>query len=72
MAAAASVMSESEYRELGLPYDLRLLQAASGGWLNILHLHSPYPLLGLAREYPVQAVNWDDRTSEPSLGVGKR
>ncbi len=72
MAAAASVMSEAEYREWGVPYDLRLLRAAVGGWLNILHLHSPYPMLQLAREYPIQAVNWDDRISEPSLGVGKQ
>jgi uroporphyrinogen decarboxylase len=71
MAAAASVMSESEHRELGVPHDLRVLEAASGGWLTILHLHSAYPTLELAREYPVRAVNWDDRASEPSLGVGK-
>lgn len=72
MAAAASVMPEAEYREWGTPYDLRVLGVATAGWFNILHLHSPFPLLALAPEYPVQAVNWDDRLSEPSLGVGKR
>lgn len=72
MAAAASVMTVAEHREWGVPYDLRVLEAASAGWLTILHLHSPYPTLALAREYPVHAVNWDDRTSEPSLGDGKR
>ncbi len=72
MAAAASAMPESEYREWGVPYDLRILEAASSGWFNILHLHSPFPFLALARDYPVQAVNWDDRTSEPALGEGKR
>jgi uroporphyrinogen decarboxylase len=72
MAAAASVMPEAEYRELGVPHDLRVLEAAGDGWFNVLHLHSPYPMLQLAREYPVQAVNWDDRATEPSLGVGKR
>lgn len=71
-AAAFSVMPEAEYREIALRYDLRVLAAASSGWFNILHLHSPYPMMSLGREYPVQAVNWDDRTSEPSLGEGKR
>jgi uroporphyrinogen decarboxylase len=72
MAAAASQMTDAEYREWGVPYDLPTLEAAAGGWFNILHLHSPFPLLTLAAEYPVQAVNWDDRASEPSLGEGKR
>ena len=71
MAAAASMMTVAEYREWGTLYDLRVLGAASRGWFNILHLHSSYPMLDLAREYPVRAVNWDDRASEPSLGVGK-
>jgi len=71
-AAASSVMSESEYREFGVPYDLHVLEAAAGGWFTVLHLHSPYPMIQLAKEYPVHAVNWDDRTSEPSLAEGKR
>ncbi|MCC6174157.1 MAG: uroporphyrinogen decarboxylase [Chloroflexi bacterium] len=70
--AAHSVMSEAEYRELGLRDDLRVLEAAQRGWFNVLHLHSPFPMLPLAREYPCQAVNWDDRTSEPSLRQGKQ
>jgi len=71
-AAASSVMTEAEYRAVGAPYDLQVLEAAADGWLNVLHLHSPYPMLALAREYPVQAVNWDDRASEPDLATGKR
>lgn len=71
-AAAHSVMSDAEYREFGAPYDLQVLEAAADGWLTVLHLHSPYPMIQLAREYPVQAVNWDDRTSEPSLAEGQR
>jgi uroporphyrinogen decarboxylase len=71
-AAASSVMTESECREVGVPYDLQMPEAAAGGWLNVLHLHSAYPMMGLGREYPVHAVNWDDRASEPDLAEGKR
>ncbi len=71
-AAAYSVMSEGEYREVGLPYDLRMLEPVSAGWFNVLHLHSPYPMMGLAQEYPVQAVNWDDRSTEPGLEEGQQ
>jgi uroporphyrinogen decarboxylase len=71
-AAAHSVMSEAEYRELGVPYDLAVLESAGRGWFNVLHLHSHYPMMELARDYPVQAVNWDDRSTVPSLAEGKR
>lgn len=71
-AAAGAVMSAAEYRELGTPYDLEVLDSAGRGWFNILHLHSHYPMIELGREYPVQAVNWDDRVTVPSLAEGKR
>lgn len=71
-AASYAVMSEAEFRALAMPYDLRLFAAASAGWCNVVHFHRKRPMLGLAREYPVQAVCWEDRTSEPNLGEGKR
>ncbi len=60
-------VSEAEYREYGLPYDLKVFAAASGAWFNLLHLHGDDIMFQLAREYPVQAVNWHDRTTKPSL-----
>jgi uroporphyrinogen decarboxylase len=70
-AAAFSMMGEAEHRLLAMPYDLRILDAASGGWFNLLHLHSPFPIMSVAKEYPVHAVNWDDRTSVPPLPDGR-
>ncbi len=70
--AAYSVMGEAEHRELAMPCDFRVLEAAGAGWFNLLHFHSPFPMIALAREYPVHAVNWDDGTSMPPLGEGKR
>ena len=72
MAAAVSVMGEAEHRDVVMPYDLRVLDATRSGWFNILHLHSPYPMVHLAREYGLPAVNWDDRTTEPGLGAGRQ
>ena len=60
-------LSEREYRELGLPNDLKVLAAASGGWFHLLHMHGDDIMFSLAKEYPVQAVNWHDRTTRPSL-----
>jgi uroporphyrinogen decarboxylase len=66
-SATYRMLSEAEYREFGLPYDLKVLAAASGGWFHVLHLHGDDVMFNLAKEYPVQAVNWHDRTTKPSL-----
>ena len=61
-------MPESTYREFGRPYDFSALRGASGGWLNILHLHGEKDLMfDLALDYPVQVLSWSDRLSGPSL-----
>jgi uroporphyrinogen decarboxylase len=60
-------LSEAEYLEFGRPYDLRILKAAEGLWFNVLHLHGSNVMFDLVSDYPVQAVNWHDRETWPSL-----
>jgi uroporphyrinogen decarboxylase len=60
-------LNEAEYREFGLANDLKVFEAARGAWFNLLHLHGEDIMFHLAREYPVQAVNWHDRTTKPGL-----
>lgn len=69
--ASYSVLSEDEYREWGMPHDLRILEAADGLWLNVLHLHGERVMFDLLAGYPVQVVNWHDRETPPSLAEGK-
>jgi len=66
-AATYRLLSEAEYREFGVPYDLRVLAAAERGWFNLLHIHGDDIMFDLLHEYPVQAVNWHDRSTAPSL-----
>lgn len=68
--ASYSLMSEAEYRELGQPYDLKVLEAAGSGWLNVLHLHGENVMFDLLSRYPVAAVNWHDRETPPTLAEG--
>jgi uroporphyrinogen decarboxylase len=49
-----------------------VLQAASAGWCNILHLHGQYPMYELVAHYPVAAFNWHDRTTGLDLAGGLR
>jgi len=65
--ASHDLLSEAEYREFGRPYDLRILEATQGCWFNLLHLHGNNVMFDLAADYPVQAINWHDQETPPSL-----
>lgn len=65
--AQYGLLSAEEYRLFGRPYDLRVLAAAQGAWFNLLHLHGSEVMFDLLADYPVQAINWHDRETSPSL-----
>lgn len=70
--ASYAIMPESEYQAFGLPYDLKILEALPDKWwFNMVHLHGDAPMFRLIGQYPVQALNWHDRESEPDLATGK-
>jgi uroporphyrinogen decarboxylase len=70
--ASYELMSEDEYLRFGKPGDLAALGASSNGWFNVLHLHGQHPMFSALSDYPVQAVNWHDRTAWPGLTEGKK
>jgi len=65
--ARYALMSEAEYREFGMPYDLRILEHLNGTWFNMLHLHGQDIMFDLLADYPVQAINWHDQETPPLL-----
>ncbi len=65
--AQYGLLSEQEYTAFGRPYDIRILEAAQGLWLNVLHLHGTEVMFDLLADYPVQVVNWHDRETRPTL-----
>jgi len=70
--ATYDLLSEAEYRAYGRPYDLRIMEACEGLWFNLLHLHGRNVMFDLVADYPVQAVNWHDQETWPSLAVAKQ
>jgi uroporphyrinogen decarboxylase len=61
------------YRRFGVPSDLKVLHGLRAhSWALILHLHGDRPMFELADEYPIDAVNWHARETEPSLAEGMR
>jgi uroporphyrinogen decarboxylase len=65
--ASYELMSEDEYQRFGRAGDLAVLEAAGGGWFNVLHYHGQHPMFIALSDYPVHAVNWHDRTAWPGL-----
>jgi uroporphyrinogen decarboxylase len=70
--ASYRVLSALEYQSVGRPYDLRVLDEARPGWLNMLHLHGEAVMFSELSDYPVQVMNWHDRESGPTLAEGWR
>ena len=68
--ASYRYMDAEGYARFGIPHDERILEAAEGGWLNVLHLHGDAIMLDLTERYRVQVVNWHDREAGPSLSEG--
>ena len=65
--ASYALMSEAEYREFGRPYDGRILEHLDGTWFNMLHIHGREVMFDLLADYSVQAINWHDQETPPSL-----
>ena len=71
-AASYDAMSVDEYLRFGRPGDQKVLEAASAGWFNVMHLHGKNPMFKELADYPVQAMNWHDRTAWPSLAEASK
>ncbi len=69
--ATFRLMDLDAYRRFGEPFDRRILEAAGGLWLNVLHLHGEGVIFALAESYPVQIVNWHDQETAPSLASAR-
>lgn len=70
--ASYNLLSEAEYREFGIPYDLQVLEEASDSWFNLLHIHGQEIMFALLADYPVQALNWHSRSTPPTLKEAQR
>src|SRR5438132_889982 len=70
-AATTGYLNVEEYEEFGRPYDLRVLEAAAGSELRILHIHGIGIMFDQLTDYPVDAINWHDRRTAPTLSEAR-
>jgi uroporphyrinogen decarboxylase len=66
------LLSESEFNEFCRPYDLQILQAARGLWLNMVHLHGSAVMFDQITNYPADIINWHDRETFPTLSEAQQ
>lgn len=57
--ATTDSLTLGEYNDFARPYDLRVLEAASGAEFNLLHVCRDNNMLADLAGYPVHAFNWD-------------
>jgi uroporphyrinogen decarboxylase len=58
--ASRDTCDDAFYAEFGRPYDLKVLEAASGADFNVLHVCRNHNMLDALLDYPVAAFNWAD------------
>jgi uroporphyrinogen decarboxylase len=67
------LVSNAEFDEFCRAYDLQVMEAARGLWLNMLHLHGEAVMFEQVLDYPAAIINWHDRQTQPDLrGALKR
>ena len=69
--SSKGVLPEGMYEELIKPFDLRILEGAEEGVFNVVHVCGRGSDFGLYLDYPVHAINWDDRAAGPSIAEAK-
>lgn len=69
--ASYTLLDREAFRRFGETFDLAVLEAAQGLWLNVLHLHGTALMFDVAATYPTSVVNWHDRETPPSLEQGR-
>jgi uroporphyrinogen decarboxylase len=66
------LLTSDEFDEFCRAYDLQVLEAAQGLWLNLLHLHGEAVMFDQVLDYPVQIINWHDRQTSPTLAEARQ
>lgn len=62
---------EGTYDLMVLPSDLEILESASGGWFNMLHVCGKALDFTRFGGYPAHILNWADRYAGPTLAEAK-
>lgn len=66
------MLAKGEYESFGVPYDLKILgELVERTKFNLLYLRGNSPMFDLVKDYPTQAINWNNHADKVDLVQGK-
>lgn len=66
-------VTEEEFDEFGVPYDLQVIEAFKDQtYFNVVHLHGENTMFEKVAAYPVQCINWHDRWVSPTMAEARK
>ncbi len=66
--ASYTLMSELEYDEFGMKYDLDVFNSFENNtYFNVIHIHGDNTMFEKLTKYPGNCINWHDRWASPNL-----
>jgi uroporphyrinogen decarboxylase len=66
--ASYDFLTQSQYREFGVRFDLQVLHALGNtAWFNVMHIHGDNIMFDLLKDYSVQAISWHVWESAPTV-----
>ncbi|AMB96129.1 uroporphyrinogen decarboxylase family protein [Aerococcus urinae] len=68
--ASHDKLSPQAYQKYGVPFDLKIIEAADAAWLNTMHIHGTNIMFDLIKDYPLPIINWHIGESKPELREG--
>lgn len=66
-------LTEQEYDEFGVAYDLKVIDAYKDKtYFNIVHIHGDNTMFEKVASYPCNCINWHDRWAGPTMVEAKK
>lgn len=69
--AGRDKMTDSEYEEFCMPYDLIVLEASKDAAFNTLHIHGEEVRFNMLKDYPVHALSWAGQRTTPGMAEAR-
>lgn len=70
--ANAASLTRDDYVRFSMPFDRRIMEAASPAWLNFLHVHVEAGYLDLFRAFPATVFNYSTHVSKIPIAAVRK
>jgi uroporphyrinogen decarboxylase len=68
----AGLVSKDEFLTFSKQFDTQLLKSAELMWIRLLHIHGTNIFFDSMLDYPINILNWHDRSTSPSIAESRK